>query len=90
VPSFFISEQHRDTLRQLSEEQGLRADQILFETDPSRLMEGLYIKVEAEDKVTERYKYVRADFLTTVLNSQSHWLNRPIVPNQLQPGANIF
>ena len=46
-------------------------------------MEGLYIKAEESNKVAERFKYVRADFLTTVLDSGSHWLRRPIVPNIL-------
>lgn len=88
--SFFISDQHLENLRQAAENRNLRSEQVLFETDPSRLMEGLYIKVEEEGEVKARYKYVRADFLTTVLNSQSHWLNRPIVPNHLHPDAKIF
>ena len=60
------------------------------ETDRSNLMEGLYIKVEENDIVTERYKYVRADFLTAVLESEGHWLNRKIVPNQLADGVDIW
>ena len=40
--------------------------------------------------VVERYKYIRAGFLTSVLNADSHWLDRPIVPNLLEPGADIF
>jgi hypothetical protein len=46
-------------------------------------MEGLYIKVEEDGQVLQRYKYVRASFLTTVIDSGSHWLSRPIVPNRL-------
>jgi hypothetical protein len=57
------------------------------QTDGSDLMEGLYIKVEENDRVVERYKFVRADFLATVLESDSHWHTRPILPNQLAPGA---
>ena len=53
-------------------------------------MEGLYIKVEEEGLVQERYKYVRAGFLQTVLNSHSHWLDRPIIPNGLRPDAVLF
>lgn len=62
----------------------------LKQTDPSPLMEGLYIKVEEGAVVTARYKYVRASFSTTVLQSDSHWLNRPIVPNLLRPGVDLF
>lgn len=53
-------------------------------------MEGLYIKVETSELTIDRYKYVRADFLTTILQSESHWLNRPITPNQLQIGVDLF
>ena len=53
------------------------------ETDGSDLMEGLYLKVEAEGEVRARYKYVRADFLTAVVDSGTHWLRRPIVPNMV-------
>ena len=53
-------------------------------------MEGLYIKVEEQGQVVERYKFIRADFLTTMLDSGSHWLRRPIVPNQLGAGVDLF
>ena len=38
----------------------------------------------------ERYKWVRASFLTSVVDSGSHWLKRPIIPNQLRAGVNLF
>ena len=53
-------------------------------------MEGLYIKVEHEEIVTARYKYIRPSFLTTVLQSDGHWLNRPIIPNLLRPDVDLF
>jgi hypothetical protein len=53
-------------------------------------MEGLYIKVEEDGRVIERYKYIRASFLASVLDSGGHWLKRPIVPNQLQDGVDLF
>jgi hypothetical protein len=46
-------------------------------------MEGLYIKIEENGQVVERLKYVRASFTQTVDVSQTHWLDRPIVPNAL-------
>jgi hypothetical protein len=88
--SFFIQGSHLDQLCELCEGLGLDAARALSETDPSPLMEGLYIKVEEDNVVKERYKYVRASFLTTVLQSNSHWLTRPIIPNQLAPGVDIF
>jgi hypothetical protein len=56
---------------------------VLRESDSSDKMEGLYIKAEESGTVVARYKYQRADFLTTVLDSGSHWLRRPILPNIL-------
>jgi hypothetical protein len=64
-----------------------RPDLVQRQTDPSDLMEGLYIKLEQDGRVVERFKYVRHDFLTTVLDSESHWQSRPILPNQLAQAA---
>lgn len=52
-------------------------------TQADEPMEGLYIKVEQDGVVLERYKWVRASFLTEILDSGSHWADRPIVPNRL-------
>jgi len=62
------------------------------ETDPSDLAEGLYVKVEDPKTrtVTGRYKWIRASFLTAVVESGSHWLARPIVPNQLAPNVELL
>jgi hypothetical protein len=60
------------------------------ETDPSDQMEGLYLKIEEGGRVVGRFKYVRRGFLTTVVDSGTHWLNRPIVPNELAPGVDLF
>lgn len=87
--SHFIQPGHIDCLRQLCIEQSLDGDRTLAQTNSSALMEGLYIKVESENWTDERYKYVRADFLTTILQSD-HWLNRPIIPNQLRADVNLF
>ncbi len=88
--SHFISAGHIDRLRELCVEQGVNVELAIQQTNQSLLMEGLYIKVETPELTIARYKYVRADFLTTILQSESHWLNRPIIPNQLQAGADLF
>ncbi len=88
--SHFISSAHIGRLRELCIEQGLNADLAVRQTNQSSLMEGLYIKVETPELTIDRYKYVRADFLTTILQSETHWLNRPIIPNQLQIGVDLF
>lgn len=81
--SRYITDVHIDHLREDAEKLGLDADRVCRETDASRLMEGIYIKVEEDGEVVDRMKYVRASFLQTVEESQSHWLDRPIVPNRI-------
>ena len=81
--SAFIQEGHIQRLRAYCEKNGENADRNCNETDPSTLMEGLYIKVEQGGEVVERMKFVRRSFLQCVALSDSHWLSRPIVPNQL-------
>ena len=89
--SAFIKEGHIDRLREYCIKKGENADKRCSETDPSVLMEGLYIKIESGGEVVERMKYVRASFFQSVVQSDSHWLDRPIVPNQLAyPLENIF
>lgn len=80
-PSLYKSTEWRERLREQARERQFDPERIARETDPSDLMEGLYIKVEEAGCVRARYKYVRADFLTVVHDSGTHWLRRPIVPN---------
>lgn len=56
----------------------------------TELMEGLYIKWEEQGQVKGRYKYVREGFLHAVADSETHWMDRPIVPNRLSAGIDIF
>lgn len=89
--SNYISADHIAHLRQEAGRLGLDADRICRETDASRTMEGIYIKVEENGTVVDRMKYVRASFLQTVEESQSHWLDRPIVPNRITvPVTELF
>lgn len=88
--SNFIQPGHVERLRQTCRERGLDEERSIKQTDCSSQMEGLYIKVEAEGIVKARYKYVRASFLTTILQSEGHWLNRPILPNLLSPDVDLF
>ena len=89
--SNYISADHIGHLRQDAERLGLDPDRICRETDAARTMEGIYIKVEADGSVVDRMKYVRASFLQTIEESQSHWLDRPIVPNRITvPVTDLF
>ena len=89
-PSLFISGQARQNFLIQCQKGGAEPEQALRQTDLSGIMEGIYIKVEDGDYVTDRLKYVRASFLNTILDSESHWQSRPIVPNVLAPGVDLF
>jgi len=88
--SNFIQPGHLERLRSSCRELGLDEERCLKETDKSEIREGLYIKIEEDGIVKARYKYVRASFLTAIKNAEGHWLNRPIIPNILRPGADLF
>ncbi|MEZ5400963.1 MAG: RNA ligase family protein [Bryobacteraceae bacterium] len=53
-------------------------------------MEGLYVKQEQGGRVAGRYKFVRPSFLQAVADSGEHWMNRPIEPNTLREGVDLF
>jgi hypothetical protein len=88
--SDFIASNHRQQLVEAAQAAGLEANPLLNETDPSGLMEGLYIKIEQQDAVQARFKYVRPGFLQTVLDSGSHWMDRPLFPNRLCAGVELW
>lgn len=69
---------------------GLSYDLAAKQSDSTDLMEGIYIKVEDEEQVTGRYKYVRSTFLNTILDSETHWADRPIIANKLKDGIDLF
>ena len=81
--SNYISDRHLEHLRESSRKLGLDEERQCRETDPSADMEGLYIKIEEDGRVTGRLKYVRRGFFQAVQLSDSHWQARPIVPNGL-------
>jgi hypothetical protein len=85
-PSAYKSDHWRAHLATAANVQPHRPEMVIGQTDPSDLMEGLYIKVEENGAVIGRFKYVRRDFLTAVVNSESHWQSRPILPNRLARG----
>jgi len=89
-PSLFKSENWVANLRLQAERHGIDSDQAVKETEKSNLSEGLYLKHEQNGKVIGRYKYVRFDFVQTILDSGTHWADRPILPNMLADGVNIF
>jgi hypothetical protein len=89
-PSQYKSGTWRERLTEIARTKGLDAERVWRETDRCEQMEGLYVKVEEAGRVVERYKYIRASFLTAVVDSGGHWLKRPLVPNQLRAGVHLF
>jgi hypothetical protein len=53
------------------------------------LMEGLYLRTEAEGQVSGRAKLVRTEFVEKVKQSE-HWQHQALVPNLLAEGAEIW
>jgi hypothetical protein len=88
--SRFKSVRWRERLREVALGERLDPERTARETDTSDLAEGLYVKAEENGRVVARYKFVRASFDNTILDSGSHWLSRPIVPNGLAEGVNLF
>jgi RNA ligase. len=88
--SQYINDNHLSHLRAASVERGLDPVQVLSGTDPSTVMEGLYIKVEEKGVVKKRYKYVRGGFLQTLNEADDQGLDRPLVPNKLRSGVDLF
>jgi len=89
-PSLYKTESWADALATAAISSGSRPDMVNKQTEDSDLAEGLYIKRESGDAVTGRFKYVRADFHQAIMASEGHWHDRPILPNGLAKGVDIF
>jgi hypothetical protein len=89
-PSLYKTPDWQAQLKIVAQQHDIDLEHALRETDPSPLAEGLYLKVEQNDTVIGRYKFIRPDFLQTILDSGSHWATRPILPNHLAPGVDLW
>lgn len=89
-PSLARSTQWREAFEQEVARQALDRALCWQQTDRSELAEGLYIKVEEGGRTVGRFKLVRPDFIQTILDSQSHHSERPVVPNRLRAGVDLF
>jgi hypothetical protein len=88
--TLFRNDNWQEDLMKDARESGSRIDMVVSQSDLSQLAEGIYIKVEKDGRTIDRFKYVRGDFLQTIQDSDSHWHSRPILPNRLAPGVDIF
>lgn len=90
APSVARTPSWREDFEAAVQLQGLDLQLCWQQTDRSELAEGLYVKVEEDGQTIERYKIVRSDFVQTILDSGSHHSTRPIIPNRLKPGVDIY
>ena len=89
-PSLARSAGWRAHLERTVAREQLDVAQCWRQTDRDEAGEGLYLKVEASGEVLARYKYVRPGFVQTILDSGSHHSTRPIVPNGLRAGVDLY
>ncbi len=89
-PSLAKSPRWREAFELGVQRQGLDLVLAWRQTDKSVLAEGLYVKVENEHEVLGRYKWVRPDFVQTILDSGSHHSTRPVIANGLAPDADLY
>lgn len=88
--SLYKSTDWKRTLAEAAESCDMSLELVHQQTDLSDDAEGLYVKLERDGIVEGRFKWIRPSFLTAVVDSGSHWLRRPILPNQLAPDADPF
>lgn len=90
VPVLHTGALDRDDLQQLI---GPSLFDSQFENPVTRrtdnLMEGLYLRTEADNKLSGRAKFVRPEFVEKVKQS-THWQHQALVPNLLKEGADIW
>ena len=90
VPVLHTGSLGRDELRQLigpSRFDSQFENPVTKRTD--NLMEGLYLRTEANDKVSGRAKFVRPEFVERVKQS-THWQHQAMVPNLLKEGTDFW
>jgi len=89
-PSLARSADWRESFTQTVQRAGLDLALCWRQTDRAEHGEGLYLKLEQAGEVVGRYKYVRSGFVQTIVDSGTHHSERPIVPNGLRIGADLF
>ncbi len=88
--SLYKSENWRSILEREAKKVNSDIEQVKEETDWTRLSEGLYIKIEENGCVVNRLKFVRREFVQQLIDSGSHWMERPLIENQLAPEVDIW
>jgi len=88
--STYTSPDWAANLARAAEAAGVDPARAALETAANDLAEGFYIKIEDEDHVLARAKFVHPRFLQTILDNDGHWSERPMIRNQLAEGVDLF
>lgn len=88
--SVYTSPDWERNLAAAAEAAGVDPGRAALETAANDLAEGFYIKIEDEDHVLARAKFVHPRFLQTILDNDGHWSERPMIRNQLAEGVDLF
>lgn len=89
-PSLAKSAQWREAFEAAVARQQLPLSLTWQQTDQQDASEGLYLKVEDEARVLGRYKLIRPSFTQTLLDAGDHHVKRPLLPNALAEGADLY
>lgn len=87
VHSHFKTPTWKKSLSLAAQKAGVSGEDAAAHTCSSDDMEGIYVKWEEGRYVKGRYKFVRSSFTNSIMDQEQHWLERPIIANQLAPGA---
>ena len=89
-PSTAKTPQWTQHLMDIADRSGIDRDRVKSQTLWHDGMEGLYFKVENENETLDRYKWVRPDFLQTILDGDGHHQHRMLVPNRLNQQVQLY
>lgn len=89
-PSLAKSDGWRQAFEAAVHQQRLPLPLCWQQTDRHDESEGLYLKVEDQEQVRARYKLVRPSFTQTLLDAGDHHARRPILPNLLAEGVDLY
>lgn len=82
-PSAFKSASWRESAEIAASRAGQSPAAFMGRIDTTDLSEGIYGKVEENGEVVLRFKWVRPDFVSSIVNGGRHWKDMPLVPNGL-------
>lgn len=90
APSLYRTPMWRANLADAAAAAGASYEEALLRTGDSDLSEGIYGKVERGDEVLFRWKWVRPEFVQTIVDNDRHWSEYDMIRNRLADGVDIF